>query len=291
MKFEKYQHIERLGTDKVNGILNGKVYVYPKIDGTNTSIFLGDDGEVCVGGRESQLSEEKDNYYAHRILSKVEKYAKFFAEYPSLRLYGEFLVPVNIKSYRKDAWKKFYVFDVMDGDRYLTYEEYKPLLEKYDIEYIPVLEIFDNPSKEQLYAISGSGMFLQADGGKPEGIVIKNYDYRNYAGKQIWAKIISSEYNKKSKVNTIAADVHEQIIFVYVTEHFIEKEFEKFLHAVNGEYTQKTLPRFFSSIWHTLIDEEMWNIIKKFKNPVIDFGRLKGLMMAEIKKVKPELFE
>lgn len=46
MKFEKYQHVERLGTVAVEGILDGIVYVYPKLDGTNTSVYLNDAGEV-----------------------------------------------------------------------------------------------------------------------------------------------------------------------------------------------------------------------------------------------------
>ena len=37
--FKKYQHIERLGTDETEGILDGLVYVFPKIDGTNGSIW------------------------------------------------------------------------------------------------------------------------------------------------------------------------------------------------------------------------------------------------------------
>lgn len=35
--FIKYQHLERLGNQETNGILDGEVYVFPKIDGTNAS--------------------------------------------------------------------------------------------------------------------------------------------------------------------------------------------------------------------------------------------------------------
>jgi hypothetical protein len=37
MEFRKYQHIERFGTTEVKNIELGKVYVFPKIDGTNGS--------------------------------------------------------------------------------------------------------------------------------------------------------------------------------------------------------------------------------------------------------------
>ena len=35
MQYRSYQHIEKLGRDEVEGILNGKCYIQPKIDGTN----------------------------------------------------------------------------------------------------------------------------------------------------------------------------------------------------------------------------------------------------------------
>ena len=43
MNFKKYQHIEKLGTTEVEGILEGQVSLFYKIDGTNSCIFLKDD--------------------------------------------------------------------------------------------------------------------------------------------------------------------------------------------------------------------------------------------------------
>ena len=39
-EFVKYQHVERLGTDETEGILDGIVYVFYKIDGTNGSVIF-----------------------------------------------------------------------------------------------------------------------------------------------------------------------------------------------------------------------------------------------------------
>lgn len=58
--FIKYQHIERIGTSEVEGILDGDCYVFPKLDGTNASIWM-DDAELCCGSRNRQLSLENDN--------------------------------------------------------------------------------------------------------------------------------------------------------------------------------------------------------------------------------------
>ena len=40
MQYKSYQHIEKLGRDEVEGILNGKCYIQPKIDGTNSVLYL-----------------------------------------------------------------------------------------------------------------------------------------------------------------------------------------------------------------------------------------------------------
>ena len=290
MKFARYQHVERLGVDHVDGILDGKVYVFPKIDGTNMQVYLGDDEKVKFGGRQNELTEELDSYQALRFLAKDERYTRFLEKHPDLRLFGEFLVPHHIKSYTRDAWRKLYIFDVMRGDSYLTYEEYVPLLEEFGINYIPLLTTLENPTKEELIAMCDKGMFLQMEGGSPEGIVIKRYDFVSRFKRTTWAKIISSEFKRKSPVSSINNSPEEKILFKYATEAFIEKEYAKLLNEV-GAWDKKMLPRFLNSLWHTLIEEEMWNIIRKLKNPTIHFQKLYNGLVNEVRKVKPELFE
>lgn len=43
METRFYQHIERFNSDEAEGILNGKVYIFTKLDGTNIGIHLEDD--------------------------------------------------------------------------------------------------------------------------------------------------------------------------------------------------------------------------------------------------------
>ena len=57
MNFTKYQHVERLGTTETDGILDGDVLVFPKIDGTNCSVWLGDDGDVHCSNRNMEHYE------------------------------------------------------------------------------------------------------------------------------------------------------------------------------------------------------------------------------------------
>ena len=61
MEFRKYQHIERFGTDEVDGIEFGKCYIFYKIDGTNGSVWLDNDGNLKAGSRNRELTLENDN--------------------------------------------------------------------------------------------------------------------------------------------------------------------------------------------------------------------------------------
>ena len=71
MNFKEYQHIERFGTDEVEDIEIGICYIFPKIDGTNSSIWL-DNGELKGGSRKRVLSLENDNagFYAYASQKK-----------------------------------------------------------------------------------------------------------------------------------------------------------------------------------------------------------------------------
>jgi len=63
----------------------------------------------------------------------------------------------------------------------LPYEIYKPLLDEFEIDYIPPISLIKQPTYENLLtALEKCGEFLVEDGkGKGEGIVIKNYSYYN----------------------------------------------------------------------------------------------------------------
>ena len=136
MEFKKYQHVERFGTIETDGIDNGMCYVFPKIDGTNAQLWW-DDG-LCAGSRNRELTVGADNAGFYEWAKGQRVFNSFFGKHPQLRLYGEWLVPHTLKTYNESVWRKFYVFDVMDEDKYLHYDEYSKILDEFGIEYIPL---------------------------------------------------------------------------------------------------------------------------------------------------------
>ena len=294
MKFNKYQHLEKFGTIETEGIENGMCYIFPKLDGTNGSVWK--DGEIKAGSRNRELSVDSDNAGFYNYVLNNKKYYDFFNKH-NLRLYGEWLVPHTLKTYRGDAWRKFYVFDVMNEDRYLTYEEYTPLLGEFGIEYIPAMCKVKNPTQEKLFELLDKNTFLIKDGqGSGEGIVIKNYDYKNRFGRVTWAKLVKNEFKDKLSKNDMFGvtevkckfEIEQKIIDKFVTPHLIEKEYSKIVNE--SGWSSKFIPKLIGVVFYCLIKEEMWNILQEFKKPLIDFKKLNGLCTEKIKELKPEIF-
>ena len=301
MEFRKYQHIERFGTMEVDGIEIGTCYVFPKIDGTNSSVWLGEDGQIHAGSRKRELTLEQDNAGFMNAIVKDERIMTYLQKHPTHRLFGEWLVPHSLKTYRDDAWRRFYVFDVcMDADseeglEYIPYHVYQPLVEEFELDYLAPIRILRNATLEDLIKCMEENNFLIKDGaGVGEGIVVKNYDFYNRFKRQTWAKIVTSEFREKHhkemgaplKENRL---VEEDIVDKFVTEALVEKEYAKIVNENDG-WSSKMIPRLLSQVFHELICEEMWNILKTFKNPTISFKALNQFTIAKIKKAKPEIF-
>lgn len=296
MEYLRYQHIERYGNDEVDGINIGTCYVFPKIDGTNASVWLGDDGQIKAGSRTRELSHESDNAGFYAYVQTSGKLLGFFSKYPGVRLYGEWLVPHSLKTYEDSAWRKFYIFDTCREDGILIpYDEYLPMIQEFDLDYIPALKIFTNASVDDFRAYLEVNKFLiQENQGIGEGIIIKNYAYRNKYGRQVWAKMVTNDFKTKN-LKTFGAShsvkylLEQTIIDEYLTGAFLDKEFAKIVQTQGG-WNSKRIPEFLGRIYHEFVSEELWNIVREHKNPTIDFKKLQQVLIAKTKEMKPEIF-
>ena len=285
MGFVKYQHIERFESDTVSGISKGKCFIFPKIDGTNASIWM-ENGEIRAGSRNKELTKDHDNAGFYQwVLSHSDMFSPFFYKNPDLTLYGEWLVPHTIRAYKDNAWRNFYIFDVAINKVhspffYLPYYTYSKILDKFSLEYIRPQNIIMNPTMDQLEKELEKNHYLMentSDCG--EGIVIKNYDYINKFGNQIWAKIVRSEFIEKHSHNPHtpkpAVDhIEIEIAKNYVTGALVQKEKSKIVNE-SGCWESKYIPRLLNTVYYSIVTECMWDIVKKYKNPKIDFKLMK----------------
>lgn len=293
--FKKYQHIERFGNTEVNGIENGLCYIFYKIDGSNSSIWY-EDGELKTGNRYRELTIHKDNYGFYKWVLEKENIKEFFMQNPNARLFGEWLVPHSLKTYRDNAWSNFYVFDLMYEDDYMPYSEYASKLDFYKIKYIPPICTMKNPTEESLIKLlDKTDEYLIKDGaGKGEGIIIKNYDFVNKYGRTVWAKIVTNEFKEKNKKEfgiqeyKVKQEIERKIVDKLLTSEFINKEYAKIENEFG--WSSKHIPKLLGVIFYEFIKDEAWNIIKKFKNPIVDFKKLQKEVTLKVKEIKPELF-
>ena len=298
MEFKKYQHIEKLGSVATEGILNGKVYLFSKLDGTNTGVYLGADGKIKVNSRNRVLSLGDDNAGVCATLHNDERFKKYFAAHPNHRLFGEWLVKHTICDYYDDAWRKLYIFDVIEEDaegneKYLPIEDYISDLIGCGIDFIPCLAVLENPTVEEVETWLDQCKFLMKDGKSGEGIVIKNYDFVNQFGHVVWAKIVrkiakACQSMHKPILNSFDV-VESQIVEKFLTAELVEKEFSKIV-SENGGWQSKLIGKLLGVVWYTFITEEIFNALKKFHNPKIDFSLLNKLAVQRIKEFKSDVF-
>jgi hypothetical protein len=298
MEYRKYIHLERWGTTEVSGIDEGLCYVFPKIDGTNAVIFM-QDGKLKAGSRKRELTLDADNagFYAWVLSEEQSYFVEYFLSNPTHILYGEFLVPHSLKTYRETAWRKFYCFDVYctEKETFLHFEDYAPKLEEFGIEYIPPIAIVEYPTYERIVSQLQKNDYLIEDGkGVGEGVVVKNYGFTNKYGRVCWAKIVSSEFKEKH-AKTMGAPtltekkmVEQEIVDKYVTQALCEKVFAK-IEAESG-FSSKNIPQLLNIVYYDLVREDCWNFVKEHKNPKIDFRTLQSLTFRKVKDSLPQLF-
>jgi len=299
--YVSYQHVEKLASREVGGLLTGDVYVFPKIDGTNAHVWW-DGINIQCGSRTRTLSPTSDNAGFYAWVMGQEKLKGMAMEMGGYHIFGEWLVPHTLKTYDKQAWRQFYVFDITyekSGEiKHLHYDRVAELCEEYGVEYIPPLRIIKNPEEKNLIQCLEENFYLIEDGnGKGEGVVLKNYDYVNPFGRQVWAKIVTSDFKTKHRKNADLGGaprsvgtipVEQRITDKFLTDDIIDKVFAN-LSADHG-WRSQYIPRLLQTIWYDFIREHAWDMVKTFKNPTINYKKLNQLCMIRAKQHLTEVF-
>lgn len=331
MSFRRYDHLERLGHSEVSGIELGRVYVFAKLDGTNASVWAhGDDsarlyGGVACGSRNRRITPQDDNAgFAAWVASEDPKSQLLRAlvkDHPLHIVYGEWLVPHTLKTYRPEAWRRFWIFDVFDGGsgRYLSHDEIVRLYgqgellgQKLDI--VEPLCVINDPSEAQLRAQVETNTYLVADGaGVGEGIVAKNYEWKNRFGRQPWAKVVRTQFKEENarafgttekdgpfQVEVAIAEqfvtaelvdkTRAKCILALANKHKVDTSDVNFVQHVQEKWRHALIPMLLGVTYNDIVNEHTWDAVKKHKNPIIDFGKLQRAVEREVKKLAQDLF-
>jgi len=304
--FHSYEKVERLEKEECDGLLNSSCYIFEKIDGANAQVYLDTEtGEIAFGSRnrvlgigDNLVSGDSFRGFANWVKENHDKLKQFFDRYPDFILMGEWLVKHTVK-YSPDAYNKFYVFDIYDSknQRYLGIESHKSwnYLDVIGIDFIKYDTWIYDPVKSDLMKL----LELPSNYGAEyrEGIVIKNYSFINKWGHTPYGKLLHENFKEVKSVkksvepNAIELAIQEQ----YVTKARVEKICNKLLNVVHKtsedlslilitKLEMQHIPRIINMVWYDIITEDMNDILKKFKNPTIDFKLLKRLVFERAKE-------
>jgi hypothetical protein len=298
MSLLKYPHLERFGTTEVEAIEVGTAYVFPKLDGTNASVWAAEDYSIKAGSRNRELSLDSDNAGFYAAMLQDKQVGAYLLEYPYHILYGEWLVPHTVKTYVDTAWRKFYVFDVFNKltSQFIPFTEYEERLKAYGLKYLAPIAIIKNGDLDVFTKCLEKNTVLIKDGeGVGEGIVIKNYDYVNRYGRVTWAKLVTNEFkdkhHKEMGAPLIGCEiVEEKIVNKLVTESLVDKVVAKIITSNDGVWSSKNIPQLIGTVFYDLVREDIWTMVKEFKNPTINFKTLSHYTTAKIKELRKDLF-
>ena len=256
----KYQHIvNNFDFREVEGLLDKQIIIQPKLDGSNCQIYI-EYGKLVITTRNHVLSAGNDIQDCYKTLSQDKRYFDFFVKYPHVKLVGEWLIQHSI-IYQESAYNKLYVFDgiIKDSEKghgecdYIQYEQLIIMLNEFNIEHVPYMNIEYHPNlfvdffknleylqlanylvdveKTLFYKkdLKKEAKYIDHLKGFGEGIIVKNYNYKNRFNRSIWCKLVNNEHykNKSSKIKkekiTIDMSKEEDFINNNLNEHLMDK--------------------------------------------------------------------
>lgn len=281
MEFRKFQKVRPLGALETEGILDGTIYIFEKLDGSNAQVRMGTDGVVC-GRRTGWIEETGGQFQGFYDWAKAHEPFKTLD--PDLILYGEWLVKHTVQ-YRDMHYQKFYLFDVfsLSKNAYLPYEDVKAIAEQYECEYLKPMYIGPFIDYEHLQGFVGQSEYAVNRG---EGIVIKRYSFRNRFDQQVWAKVVCEKFREKFDAKRKAEKSIDKydgsaICQALITEARVRKIREK---GRNGELSvefcgdmrdMRWIPHY---LYEDILEEDLYYIATHFEK--VDFKRLKSRVVG-----------
>ena len=275
----KYQHIERLGSDEVDGLLDGEVIIQNKIDGANLTVAWDPETGLFIGSRNLPI------YHDGKVINEFTGAVDYVLNHEGILelvkngwiLRGEWLIRHSI-SYSADRLKQLYIFDCQTKDgSYIHADNYSSELVGQNVRVIPVLKRLTNPSLEELVnLVDGPDEFGAT---QKEGIVIKNYSFINKYGRVTWGKLVSADFKEKNKM-AFGATKHDPVELKLASKCVNLELVLKTIHKIKdekGEISIKQMPEVLGRVWYDIFSEHLWEFVKTEKVTKFDFREARRL--------------
>lgn len=302
--YKSFTHVIKIGKREVEGILDGVISVYSKLDGTNSCMFAHD-GEVHYGSRKREVTCEDDNANFANYMSKsndpeIAALRQYCLDYPERIVYGEWLANVDgmkmtgsLKGYTEGGFVVFAVFDI-DMGGYLAYEDYYDEIHSFYHLVVPRIARLDHPTEADLEALLDKCDYLRPEGNPGEGIVIYGEgNFRDKYGNIQIGKMIRQDYldnkSRKSKANAALANGETEKEFVeqFCTVSEISKAQAKVMVAMGvDEWTngKALIGRTMNEVATSVIEDNLVDFVLKKKMKVtVNFANVRNLINQKVR--------
>ena len=293
--FKKYTDVIRYGKDSTLNIFNTNdhITITEKIDGANTSFILDNENESGVSCYSRRQPLDKINNlsgYFEWVNKNIVPIKERLKE--NYRYFGEFTLKHKVK-YKDTVEKSFYLFSIWDDkkEEYLPDDIVKSEAKRLNFNLIPYF--YDGPfiSIEHIESFVGKSDLTEVlDTG--EGIVVKNQDYKDPYGVQVFVKIVSKRFLEVKYVKLKKEAPDKVIISNLATSVVTKARIEKLLYKLKedgkllGNFTIKDIGIVLKALASSVIDDVMKEESEIFK----DFD-IKLINKAISSKVPPIIKE
>lgn len=285
---KKFTDVVRLGHRSTVDVLKVGDYITitEKLDGANASFTLVEDSIIAFS-RNNPLSDENTLRgflgYTQTLNPKDLN--------PNYIYFGEWLVKHKI-DYGENA-NKFYLFDLWDKTKhaYLPLSIVRSEAERLNLTLVPVFYEGEYVSYEHLDSFRGQTVLGVNEG---EGIVVKNVDYLDKFGRQLYVKMVTDKFSeiqhqKAPKNPNINNSVEGNAVAQVLTKARVEKLIYKLidqgiLEENFGIEDMKTiLINLKNSVYEDIMKEES-DLIKDFEQKTVQhlIGRNTPKIVKEI---------
>lgn len=293
----KYQHVERLGNEEVEGILDGEVIVQTKLDGANLTVAW--DNGIVIASRNNIISYPGHLYVGtggqsfRGAIDYVTTHVGFISLAQSDHILRcEYLKKHTVR-YAQENYGHVYVYDVQRKD--LSYKHpihWMGMAQALGVRIIPITYTVHRPTVDYLTKLVAGPDEFGAE--QKEGLVIKRYDgWTNKFGHITWAKLIAEDFREKNKLvfGGSSKDPPEvQFVANTLTRQFIHKTICTLEDSLGRRLTVRDMPQVLGRCWHDAFSEELWNFIKKGKVKNFDFDRAERLSYDRTRDVALDYF-
>ena len=201
MEQKKFTDVVRLGHKSTAEVLNvgDNIIIQEKLDGANASFSL-ENGELYSFSRRLLLDARNTlgGFYEFVLLNFESKKELLSEDYI---YFGEWLNPHKVKY--EGYQKQFFLFDIWSKSerKYLDFDVVELEAVKLGLNLIPVFYKGTYESYQQLEQFIGKTLLNGKLGDKEmgEGIVVKNVDFRDRFGNQMFVKLVVDDFREVQK--------------------------------------------------------------------------------------------